>query len=79
MALFSGIFATGLFLFARNKSKRASELAAVDATQSSEVIFAMIGEILILNSPLPNGIALAGIFLVFSGLALFIGFQEAVN
>jgi len=54
-------------------------LAAVDATQSSEVIFAMIGEILILNSSLPNSIALAGIFLVFTGLALFISFQEVVN
>ena len=79
VALFSGIFATSLFLFARNKSTKASELAAVDATQSSEVIFAMIGEILILNSPLPNSIALAGIFLVFTGLALFIRFQEVVN
>ncbi len=79
VALFSGIFATSLFLYARNKSTKASELAAVDATQSSEVIFAMLGEILILNSPLPNGIALTGIFLVFSGLALFIRFQEAAN
>ena len=42
VALFSGILATSLFLFARNKSRSASELAAVDATQSSEVIFAMI-------------------------------------
>ena len=79
VALFSGIIATSLFLFARNKSKRASELAAVDATQSSEVIFAMIGEILILNSPFPDSIAFAGIFLVFTGLALFISFQEVAN
>lgn len=79
VALFSGIFATSLFLYARNKSKKASELAAVDATQSSEVIFAMAGEILILNSPLPNATALAGIFLVFVGLALFIRFQEVSN
>lgn len=76
IALFSGIFATSLFLFARSKSKRASELAAVDATQSSEVIFAMTGEILILSSPLPNTMALVGIFMVFSGLALFIRFKE---
>ena len=79
VALFSGIFATSLFLFARGKSKRASELAAVDATQSSEVIFAMTGEILFLSSPLPNTIALVGIFMVFSGLALFIRFQEIVK
>ena len=79
VALFSGIFATSLFLYARSKSKRASELAAVDATQSSEVIFAMIGEILILNAPLPNGIALSGIILVFIGLTLFIRYQESVT
>ena len=79
VALFSGVFATSLFLYARNKSKKATELAAVDATQSSEVIFAMIGEILILNSPLPNNIAIAGIFLVFAGLALFIRFQEVAD
>lgn len=76
VALFSGIFATSLFLFARSKSKRASELAAVDATQSSEVIFAMTGEVLFLNSVMPSPIALAGILMVFSGLALFIRFQE---
>ena len=79
VALFSGIIATGLFLFARNRSKRASELAAVDATQSSEVIFAMIGETLILNTPLPGPVSFAGFFLVFIGLALFIRFQEVTN
>lgn len=76
VALFSGICATSLFLFARSKSKKASELAAVDATQSSEVIFAMIGEVIFLNSALPNPVALGGMALVFSGLALFIRFQE---
>lgn len=76
VALFSGIFATSLFLLARNKSKKASELAAVDATQSSEVIFALVGEILFLNAPLPNMMAFAGIFLVFVGLIFFIRFQE---
>jgi drug/metabolite transporter (DMT)-like permease len=79
VALFSGIIATSLFLFARNKARSASELAAVDATQSSEVIFAMTGEILILSSPLPSGMAIAGIMLVFTGLALFIRFQEVVR
>ena len=76
VAIFSGVIATSLFLMARNKSSKPSELAAVDATQSSEVIFAIIGEILILNAPLPNSLAIAGICLVFIGLALFIRFQE---
>lgn len=79
VALFSGIIATSLFLFARNKSRKASELAAVDATQSSEVVFAMIGEIFLLNAPLPNPIAFAGVFLVLIGLGLFIRFQEITD
>lgn len=77
VALFSGIVATSLFLYARNQSTKASELAAVDATQSSEVIFAMAGEILLLGSPLPNLEATLGIITVFAGLALFILFQES--
>ena len=77
VAFFSGICATSLFLLARSRSKRASELAAVDATQSSEVIFAMIGEIVFLGSVLPSGIALAGVATALLGLALFVFFQEA--
>ena len=75
-SLFSGVIATSLFLMARNKARKPSELAAVDATQASEVIFALIVEIVILNAPLPNSLAIAGIGLVFFGLALFIRFQE---
>jgi drug/metabolite transporter (DMT)-like permease len=76
VALFSGILATSLFLFARSKAKKPSELAAVDATQSSEVIFAMAGEVAILGAPLPGPTAIAGITLVFLGLIFFIKFQE---
>lgn len=78
IALSSGIIATSLFLLARNKSTRSTELAAVDATQSSEVIFAMAGEILFLSAPLPNTSAIAGIAFVFVGLFFFIWFQEAI-
>lgn len=76
VAVFSGILATSLFLRARTLARQASELAAVDATQSSEIVFAMLGEMLILDAPLPGGMAWAGILLIFAGLALFIGFQE---
>jgi drug/metabolite transporter (DMT)-like permease len=79
VAFFSGILATTLFLFARTQSRSASELAAVDATQSSEVVFAMLGEILLLGSPLPNGIALAGVLLVVAGLVLFIRYQTLAH
>ncbi len=76
VALFSGVAATSLFLYARSLARRASELAAVDATQSSEVVFAMIGEVLILSAPWPSGTAVAGVAVVFAGLGLFIHFQE---
>ncbi len=76
VAFFSGILATSLFLLARNRAQRPSELAAVDATQSSEVVFAMLGEIILLASPLPNAAGLAGIAMVFAGLLLFVCFQE---
>jgi drug/metabolite transporter (DMT)-like permease len=76
VAVFSGVIATSLFFMARNKAATPGELAAVDATQSSEVIFALLGEILILNAPLPNLLSIAGICLVFIGLGLFISFQE---
>jgi drug/metabolite transporter (DMT)-like permease len=79
VALFSGVCATSLFLYARNQAKKASQLAAVDATQSSEVIFALLGEVSILKAPLPNIPALVGIVVVFVGLALFVRFQEAGN
>lgn len=76
VAIFSGILATSLFLLARNKATKPVELAAIDATQSSEVIFALIGEIIFLHVPLPDLTACAGMVLVFLGLFFFIRFQE---
>lgn len=77
VAFFSGICATSLFLFARSKSKKGSELAAVDATQSSEVIFAIIGEVVLIGAPLPGAASVIGILLVFTGLGLYIRFQDS--
>lgn len=76
VAVLSGLMATSLFLLARNRSEKPSELAAVDATQSSEVVFALAGEILFLGLPFPGASAIFGIVLVFLGLILFIFFQE---
>lgn len=75
VALSSGVIATSVFLLARNQAATASELAAVDATQSSEVVFALLGEVALLGAPLPPAAAVAGIALVFFGLILFIRFQ----
>ena len=76
VALLSGIVATTLFLMARHRAKKSSEIAAVDATQASEVVFALLGEMLFLGTPLPNGQAWFGMAFVFVGLFLFIYFQE---
>jgi len=76
VALLSGVIATSLFLRARSFAKKPSEIAAVDATQASEVIFALVGEVLFLGIALPSTYAWFGMSLVFGGLGLFIFFQE---
>jgi drug/metabolite transporter (DMT)-like permease len=76
VALLSGLIATTLFLLARHRAHKSSELAAVDATQASEVIFALLGEILFLGAEVPNTQAWIGMGLVFVGLGFFIYFQE---
>lgn len=75
VALFSGVIATGLFLYARNESTTGSQLAAVDATQSSEVIFALAGEILVIGAALPSTMGVIGILVTGTGLMLFVHFQ----
>ncbi len=71
VAIFSGIFATALF-FRATESAHGNEkhLAAVEATQSTEVLFALAGEVIILNSPLPGVYAIAGMMLVMLGMVL---------
>lgn len=72
VALFSGVIATSLFLSARNSADNASKLAAVDATQSSEVIFALAGEALFLQASLPNLTGLFGMLVACVGLVAFV-------
>ena len=72
VALFSGVIATSLFLSARSAADHASQLAAVDATQSSEVIFALAGEVLFLQASLPNLTGVFGILLAAAGLLAFV-------
>jgi len=76
VALFSGVCATSIFLFARNLASNSNELAGVDATQSSEVIFALIGGILFLGSKGPNLISAIGLILILVGLTFFIKYQK---
>jgi len=71
VALLSGVVATSLFLYARGKADTAAKLAAVDATQCSEVIFALAGEVIFLGAAFPNGVGMAGIFITGIGLIAF--------
>ena len=71
VALLSGVIATSLFLYAREHAHSSKEVASVDATQASEVIFALIGGILLLGTPLPSMVGVIGIILIILGLVLF--------
>ncbi|MBI0426800.1 multidrug resistance efflux transporter family protein [Psychrobacter sp. NG27] len=71
VALLAGVAATSIFLYAREKAETSSEVAGVDATQASEVIFALIGGMILLNNTLPSAMGLFGIGLIIIGLILF--------
>lgn len=71
VAVFSGITATLLFFKATDLVKdNQKQLALVESTQSGEVIFSLLGGILILREPLPDGWGWAGIFLIVFGMIL---------
>lgn len=71
VALLSGVAATSIFLYARERAQTSSELAGVDSAQAGEVIFALIGGIVLLNSALPSMMGLLGIGLIMVGIILF--------
>ena len=77
VALFSGVIATAVFLHARHLCSHPYELAAVDATQSMEVIFSLAGEIVFLNGGFPSPIGAAGICLTVLGLTAYTRWQYA--
>lgn len=71
VALSSGIVATVLFFRATDLVRDSmSGLAAVEATQSLEVLFALLGEILLLHSPLPSLLSWIGIAVIIGGMVL---------
>ncbi|RDX33993.1 multidrug resistance efflux transporter family protein [Arcobacter sp. HD9-500m-PIT-SAG03] len=68
VAIFSGITATSLFLYARSKANSPSKIALSDATQSGEVIFTLVIEIIMFGALIPTSIGIFGIGLVLVGL-----------
>ncbi|WP_225412448.1 multidrug resistance efflux transporter family protein [Stigmatella hybrida] len=71
VALSSGVIATTLFLRARNAAQDAYSIAAVDATQAGEVVFALAGEVLLLGMSWPAPEALLGVLLATGGIIGF--------
>ncbi|MBI9081346.1 MAG: multidrug resistance efflux transporter family protein [Pseudodesulfovibrio sp.] len=76
VALCSGVIATSLFLYARHMAKSSAELAAVDSTQSMEVVFSLAGEALLLGHVMPGFFGWGGIVLSMLGLILYIAMQN---
>ena len=71
VAITSGLIATALFFSATDKvNADERSLAAVEATQSLQVIFALAGEVLLLKSPLPHINGIIGMTLVLFGMIL---------
>lgn len=67
----SGIIATVLFFYATELVNHDNhKLAAVEATQSGEVVFALFGGLLLLNAPLPSAVSFAGMGFVIIGMIL---------
>jgi len=75
VAMFSGIIATSLFLHARHLAEDAYQISAIDATQSSEVVFSLLGEIIFLQGMFPGLQGWLGILLTLVGLTLYIRIQ----
>jgi len=71
VAVSSGVIATTLFFIATDQARNnQGKLAAVEATQSTEVLFVMAGEMLLLGIPLPSSIALAGVGVIIVGMLM---------
>lgn len=78
VAVSSGVIATTLFFMATDRVRDdQSKLAAVEATQSTQLIFVILGEMLIIGIPLPGPISLAGIAVIIVGMGLH-SFQTAI-
>ncbi|WP_409296739.1 multidrug resistance efflux transporter family protein [Peribacillus sp. SCS-26] len=71
VALLSGVAATVLFFQATDLVRNDMEkMASVEATQSVSVLFALLGEILILGAHIPSMLGLCGVLLVMLGMIL---------
>lgn len=79
VALFSGVIATGLFLHARHLATNSYEISAIDSTQSTEVVFSLLGEVLLLGGLLPGSLGVLGIVLTVTGLVFYVKAQYSAG
>ena len=76
----SGVIATILFFMATDRVRdHQGKLAAVEATQSTEIIFVIIGEMFLLHVPLPAPIALIGLGIIILGMFLHSYYTKLLN
>jgi drug/metabolite transporter (DMT)-like permease len=69
VALFSGVIATILFFKATDLVKsNPKQLALIEATQSGEVFFSLLGGIAILGDPMPSMLGIVGICFIIAGM-----------
>lgn len=69
VAIFSGVIGTTLFFKATDLvSDNTHKLAIIESTQSSEIIFTILGATVMLGSTIPSIIALFGLGLVICGI-----------
>lgn len=80
VAISSGVIATILFFMATDRVRdHQGKLAAVEATQSTEIIFVIIGEMFLLHVPLPPPIALIGLGIIILGMFLHSYYTKILN
>lgn len=67
----SGVIATTLFFMATDRVRHdQGKLAAVEATQSTQLIFVILGEMMILGIAAPTSMAIVGIIVIIIGMSL---------
>ena len=80
VAVSSGVIATTLFFMATDRVRNhQGKLAAVEATQSTEILFVIAGEMIILHIPLPAPIALIGLGIIILGMFLHSYYTKILN
>jgi len=79
ISILSGVIATSLFLYVRNKANTASKIMIVDATISAEVLFTLLAEVLFLNAVMPSALGLTGILITIFALVFMVYFDKKNN